>query len=66
MLSNKAIFINDVPCTYSSFRFVCVAKILSGKEVIALKEKSLYDNSKSHDLSESASELKDLFTTIAQ
>lgn len=58
MLSNKAVFINEVSCTYSSFRFVSVAKIPSGRDVIAFEEKSLYNNSKhnlSHDVFQSAS-----------
>lgn len=58
MLSNKAVVIHEVSCTYISFRFVSVAKIPSGRDVIAFEEKSLYNNSKhnlSHDAFESAS-----------
>ena len=34
-------FMSKVSCTYSSFRFVSVANILSGRDVIEFREKSL-------------------------
>ena len=42
---------SEVLCTYSSFRFVSVANIFSGRDVIAFEEKSLYINNSTHQLS---------------